>query len=319
MRRQTLDVHQEDAAGHKPSRALPAFNRGRPLISLVLLVAAVACLALTVAHYARASASSTPLSVGFRTASAFAVVTQSAGGDFSKFSHATSGHSSRSCSSCHVRGNNSPQPELPGHKACSDCHLQQFVTAGSAMCAICHTNLESGDPPRKNFPALRSFNVRFDHAQHASGAARPASACASCHTPTRRNTAALSIPAGLGAHANCYTCHTPQAQSGGRDIASCGACHNLGGYRRTPTTGKAFAVNFKHGEHGARQGLNCSDCHTLRAGLPQARQVTSPAPTQHFASARGQSCMTCHNNRRAFGGDDFTDCKRCHEGTTFRF
>jgi hypothetical protein len=29
--------------------------------------------------------------------------------------------------------------------------------------------------------------------------------------------------------------------------------------------------------------------------------------------------MTCHNNRRAFGGDDFADCKRCHTGQTFRF
>jgi hypothetical protein len=39
----------------------------------------------------------------------------------------------------------------------------------------------------------------------------------------------------------------------------------------------------------------------------------------HFASTRTQSCASCHNNSRAFGGTDFSDCKRCHEGSTFRF
>jgi hypothetical protein len=39
----------------------------------------------------------------------------------------------------------------------------------------------------------------------------------------------------------------------------------------------------------------------------------------HHANARAQSCMTCHNDRRAFGGDDFADCKKCHEGNTWHF
>jgi hypothetical protein len=29
--------------------------------------------------------------------------------------------------------------------------------------------------------------------------------------------------------------------------------------------------------------------------------------------------MTCHNGKRAFGGDDFTSCKRCHTGPAWRF
>jgi hypothetical protein len=29
--------------------------------------------------------------------------------------------------------------------------------------------------------------------------------------------------------------------------------------------------------------------------------------------------MTCHDGKRAFGGDDFTVCKRCHQGTAWRF
>jgi hypothetical protein len=29
--------------------------------------------------------------------------------------------------------------------------------------------------------------------------------------------------------------------------------------------------------------------------------------------------MTCHDGKRAFGDEDFTVCKRCHTGTTWRF
>jgi hypothetical protein len=29
--------------------------------------------------------------------------------------------------------------------------------------------------------------------------------------------------------------------------------------------------------------------------------------------------MTCHDGKRAFGGDDFTVCKRCHKGAGWRF
>jgi hypothetical protein len=38
----------------------------------------------------------------------------------------------------------------------------------------------------------------------------------------------------------------------------------------------------------------------------------------HFPPAGRQSCASCHNNRRAFG-EDFTQCRRCHEARTFRF
>jgi c(7)-type cytochrome triheme protein len=240
------------------------------------------------------------------------------GGSFTAFSHSLPAHSGVACASCHQRANSSPQPELPGHKACTDCHFQQFVTAGQPLCTICHTNVESSNPPVKSFPSLKSFNVKFDHAQHTNGAGRPEAGCAACHAPARRGVA-LTIPAGLAAHQNCYQCHTPRAQSGGRDISSCGSCHAQGGYARTSTGARAFRVNFSHAAHGPRQGLNCAECHNVRAGAPQGRQVASPRPTQHFASGRAQSCMTCHNNRRAFGGDDFTDCKRCHQGPTFRF
>ncbi|MDT7603425.1 MAG: hypothetical protein QOF61_1422 [Acidobacteriota bacterium] len=240
--------------------------------------------------------------------------------DFSKFSHASPRHASLACASCHQRtADNSVEPRLPGHKACTECHLAQFVTPNIPLCAICHTTLEGENPPVKAFPKIGSFNMRFDHAQHNTGDARPAQGCVACHQPASRRTASLSIPAGLAAHRNCYACHTPQAQASGRDIASCGVCHALSPrFFRTPSSARAFGLGFSHTTHGARQRLGCTDCHQTRAGLAQSQQVTSTRPAEHFPPARAQSCASCHNNRRAFGDADFNDCRRCHKGQTFR-
>jgi c(7)-type cytochrome triheme protein len=179
-------------------------------------------------------------------------------------------------------------------------------------------NVESNNPPLKAFPGLSNFGMRFDHASHMRGDAKPARGCADCHLPARRGVG-FTIPAGFAGHENCYRCHTPGAQAGGRNISSCSVCHALGSYSRPPTNAKAYGVSFSHAQHGARERLSCEDCHQVRAGAPQTQQVTSPQPTQHFGSGRAQNCMTCHNNKRAFGGDDFADCKRCHKGQTFRF
>ncbi|HEV2802976.1 MAG TPA: cytochrome c3 family protein [Pyrinomonadaceae bacterium] len=240
--------------------------------------------------------------------------------DFSKFLHNSPRHASLGCADCHRReANNSTRPTLPGHKSCTGCHLPQFVTANIPMCAICHTDLNSQNPPVKGFPSIRSFNAKFDHAQHNTGAARPSNGCVACHTPAARRAAAMTIPAGFNAHGQCYTCHTPGAQANGRDIASCGVCHALSGnFFRTSTNARAFRASFSHATHGPRQRLGCNDCHNLRAGLPQSRQVTVPAVAQHFNTTRAQSCMTCHNGRRAFGDSDFNDCRRCHKAQTFR-
>lgn len=307
------DVQNPDAQIDIQTRA-PRADLLRRRLSLVVLFAGAACLVFAFAFGGRAAPASTTTN-----AAPLAPPAAPQDRDFSKFPHGTPTHASQACAACHQRNaDNSTKPVLPGHKACTDCHLAQFVTPLIPMCAMCHTNLDSGNPPVKSFPGLRSFNAKFDHAQHMNGAARPANGCVSCHAPMRRGVA-LSIPAGLGAHANCYTCHTPQASANGRNIGSCAACHALSGYSRTPTNARAFRVSFSHRDHGGRQRLGCTDCHTVRGGLPQSRQVTATLPTQHFASGRGQSCMTCHNNQRAFGGNDFADCKRCHKGQTFNF
>lgn len=247
---------------------------------------------------------------------------QSAGLDYSRFLHTSDRHRSLACTNCHERGgDNSITPRFPGHKACTGCHLAQFVTPAVPMCVICHSDVKSSNPGLKSFPAQfqESFNVRFDHSQHMTGAARPPNGCNACHARPLARGAALSIPGGITAHNECYSCHTPNSKSAaGREIASCGTCHEQKSFARTSTSAKSFRFAFSHAGHTRRQRLDCIDCHSLAAGLPQSRQVSSPSATEHFPVGR-MSCSSCHNGKRSFGGDlAFKDCQRCHTGATFR-
>jgi len=226
--------------------------------------------------------------------------------DYSRFQHKNPQHARLPCLLCHKRDDNSATPKFSGHLPCAGCHKEQFADNKHPICTICHTATGL-----KRFPGLRSFNVRFDHAKHKQ------TNCATCHKPSRGGVA-LSMPSGLNAHTTCYQCHGPRTEVGGRNIGSCNVCHSSGRSARNSDWARAFAVNFNHAEHRTR-GLNCNSCHTVRAGLPRGRQVTSPLASMHFAPARAQSCAGCHNNIRAFGGNDFSDCRRCHEGRTFKF
>lgn len=237
-------------------------------------------------------------------------------GDFSKFLHSSANHARMPCLLCHRRENNSPRPKLPGtseHTPCAGCHAQQFANKESPICTICHTDVSAG--ALKPFPRLKSFRVNFDHARHLR---LDRVTCATCHRPSRGGVA-LSIPVGFNAHSTCYGCHTPRARSGDRDISSCGTCHKRGRYARTPQWTAAFRMNFSHAKHGPSQTLKCDDCHQVRPGLPQRVQVTSPQAANHHATGLTQSCMTCHDGKRAFGGDDFSVCKRCHTGARWHF
>jgi c(7)-type cytochrome triheme protein len=233
--------------------------------------------------------------------------------DYSKFLHSSGQHRSVDCNSCHRRQDNSIEPRFPGHAACQECHLTQFTTPGNPMCAICHSDVNSGH--LKGFPSKfkESFNVKFDHAQHNTGSARPQSGCASCHGRPVNRGVAQSIPVGLSAHQECYTCHTA-----GSNIGSCGTCHAQARYSRTSTNGRAFRAYFSHAEHSSRQRLSCEQCHNLSPGAAQSRQVSSTRTEEHFTTSRAQNCATCHNGKRSFGETNFGECKRCHKAQTFR-
>lgn len=238
--------------------------------------------------------------------------------DYSQFKHDNPQHARLPCLLCHKRENNSSQPSLPGksnHAPCAGCHAQQFSDSSSPICAICHTNSQAGTV--KPFPSLKSFNVKFDHASHSS----VGTTCATCHRPNRRGIA-LSIPAGLNAHTICFRCHTADAkpnESNGRTLGSCSTCHELGRHVWTTERAAAFRLGFSHRSHGASENLRCSACHRVMSNQPTRRQVTSPIALNHHAPARALSCMTCHNGKRAFGGDDFSVCTRCHKGSLWRF
>lgn len=254
-----------------------------------------------------------PAVASYRTVFAHASSPASPATDYSQFKHDDRNHARLPCLLCHRRENNSPQPTLPGkaaHAPCTGCHAQQFSNPASEICSICHTDAQSGK--LKPFPPLRSFDARFDHAKHL------AAACATCHR-SNRSAVGFSIPSRLNAHVTCFSCHTPSAQANGRNISSCSTCHQLGRLVRTSEQASAYRIGFSHASHDASEKLACAACHQVRAGLPQGRQVSAPLPLNHHAPAGASSCATCHNSRRAFGGDDFSVCKRCHKGSAWHF
>lgn len=231
--------------------------------------------------------------------------------DYSKFSHSVAEHKEIDCDSCHKREDNSLTLNYSGHDSCISCHLNEFTNPESGICAICHDNLKTVPATMNSFPAQfkEQFNMKFDHAIHNQGAARPQAGCAACHLPQN---AAQSIPIGIKSHANCFTCHTSES-----NIGSCNYCHDSAPYQRTVASRTVFKAVFSHSDHTFRQNVNCADCHTVKAGAPQSKQIAVPVAVQHFASGGSVSCRTCHNDSRAFGEKSFSNCKRCHNGSGF--
>lgn len=278
------------------------------VFSLKLMLVAMTASALV---YAGSIFDSSPVSLdsGYQSGNGAAIEATEPPPDtpYSRFRHSDPQHQRMPCLLCHQRTDNSPRIKRTGHTPCAGCHVEQFAQTSGPICTICHT-----DTGTKAFPPLRSFNARFDHGRHLRQ-----TNCATCHKPTRSGVA-LSIPRGAAAHNNCFSCHGPQTTIAGKNIGSCDTCHSVGRPPRTSEWAKAFGMNFSHREH-ARGKQSCSACHTVRAGAARGLQVSSPQPAMHFASPRAMSCASCHDGKKAFGANDFKNCKRCHEGTTFKF
>lgn len=233
--------------------------------------------------------------------------------DFGKFNHSVPEHQKFDCKSCHV---NSGEKEIrfAGHESCVGCHLNQFTEQKGLMCAICHTDVKSSNPPVVAFPAKFSdepFNMKFDHAAHTKGDALPKEGCDSCHQPMGPG---KKIPVGIEAHQNCMTCHTPESK-----IGSCSVCHEMKPYERTPQSRYVFRAVFSHADHGPRQKVTCAECHTVKEDAPQSKQVSNILAKQHRV-AKANTCYSCHDGVRAFGGNspnEFQNCRRCHTGGGF--
>ena len=231
---------------------------------------------------------------------------------FEKFSHSVPEHKQFACDTCHRR-EKGLEIKYKGHEACIGCHLNQFTSRSGTMCAICHQETKSVPPPVQAFPVRfeEGFNMKFDHAAHSRGAGLPRDGCVSCHAA---NGPGKTIPVGIRSHSNCYTCHTTESK-----IGSCNVCHELAPYSRTPPSRYVFKSVFSHSDHSAAQGIDCRECHAVRAGAPQSRQVSNIIAKQHNVAA-GNNCFSCHNGNRAFGGnrlEDFANCKRCHTQPDF--
>jgi c(7)-type cytochrome triheme protein len=301
----------EPPAQESPSAVSPALPRKRRLLSLLVLALSCVAVGLGLIREPKAAFSADALALTLAAGTHSTAESPSSVENSSRFSHSSSAHARLRCSACHRREDNTPRSLWLGHRPCSSCHSQKFASLKDPICTTCHATPEPRSAEIKSFAGLKSFSAGFDHSRHANVG------CGTCHKPASRGVA-LSIPGGPGAHTTCFQCHSSGASAQGRDLSSCDVCHSAGRHARTGILAKAYKLNFSHAEHGARNKLNCNDCHRVRPGAAPGR-MTRPFPAMHRAASSTQSCASCHNDKRAFGGDDFADCKRCHQGPTFRF
>ena len=277
-------------------------RQGRLIVSVLALGLAASLWCFSTMGYS----SSEPVSVSVDEISIDAEPPQ--GADYSRFTHGNQYHSRLPCLVCHRRDDNSSRIGFPGrsnHLPCAGCHALQFSDQSSPICTICHTNSQTG--AMKRFPGLRSFGARFNHSKHGRVN------CVTCHTPANRGVA-RDIPSGRAAHVTCFQCHTANSSNA---MASCSTCHQPGRLVNVSESARAFRIGFSHARH--TKGMNCRSCHTVRAGSARGRQVSSPRTAMHLTAAQSQSCAGCHNGTKAFGDNDFSNCRRCHQGRVFRF
>ena len=214
-----------------------------------------------------------------------------------RFTHAS--HRRVSCQSCHgqASGNKMTATRIAMHgnlrNSCATCHNERraFGSNDFSDCRKCHTEVAR----------VRSFGVRFNHARHARVS------CSKCHTDQRGGN--LTIPNGIRAHSTCYQCHSPKDKSPRFESSQCFQCHKIGQRADIRPAARTLSYNFTHRGHST---MSCSECHA--AGN---RGVSAPTVAMHSASNQRLSCATCHNEKRAFGGENFADCKRCHTGGNF--
>lgn len=226
--------------------------------------------------------------------------------DKNRFNHAS--HTQLKCDHCHVRKIDALTPVLPGHRACVSCHVKEFTSTQFGICANCHKGIDAVRPAMVEFPERESYGVAFSHVKHATyiGGERRAD-CSECHSIAGSR---VSLPA----HRECYTCHKApeEFKAGEKQIeGSCGLCHtNDGSFKKFSVGGAAYKYRFTHDTH-VRSGAKCAECHGVMGdGLDQ---VSQPVLREHRGGGFAKSCGSCHNGRRAFGGEmEHNACVKCH-------
>ena len=284
----------------RPSRS----SAPKTILKQVAVLGAVAVITLLVlsSGIQRGEAAGWPAySAGFTSRPLFSTFLDNA-----KFDHAK--HNQIKCDQCHVRRVDAIKPVLPGHRACIGCHIKEFTSTQFAICANCHEGITAIEPKLVDFPERQTFGTEFSHKTHATYVSGEKRAdCSSCH-------AVAGARATFPAHRECYVCHkAPEQVKAGEKVggASCSVCHTPTGDKRSPTAmSKAYNYRFTHQVHAQREGISCNECHKV---LGEATtQVSLPQLKEH----RGvgfQACGSCHNGKRAFGGELANSaCIRCH-------
>jgi len=226
-----------------------------------------------------------------------------------QFDHNRAEHKKQDCTLCHQRADNDPQPKLPGHAACIDCHGREYTAESSRLCEVCHKVPLEATPKPISFPSkLTQFGLKsFSHADHLNQAKMPAGTaapkCDSCHQFD-----AARLVARFPGHPECYNCHAHQA---GEKLSGCEVCHTTQSVALKFTEGAASATtvyNFKHGAHfkAASIGMNCDKCHRLLSvgsGVVQSdiQRMGTPLGERHTSA-----CWSCHVQARE------PVCTKCH-------
>lgn len=245
------------------------------------------------------------------------------------------------CDSCHdqrdlmkelvptTNRNKELKLKFPGHKACVECHVQQFTAKPTQTCTICHDTKQglTARPPQRDFAQRYDFNAFFDAKQHEQHVtynlpSGQKTDCNFCHMQTAKP-AVLKI----ASHPECYVCHSPN--SGDQKAAQksgCAVCHTQQQLNARPFSDKyvsrAYGALFTHKSHVGYVSNNCAVCHTVNGGYNQ-NSPTSLRVKQHVTPDQrgGKGCFFCHDGgqhfgRTVFSGEPGTDgggsCKKCH-------
>ena len=189
------------------------------------------------------------------------------------------------CKNCHIRFDRAAQP-----RRCLDCHkavaADVRAKAGyhgrlkNAECRTCHTEHKGRDA---NIAPLNE--KAFDHTQTdftLNGKHRDA-ACAKCHKPKTKHSAAPST---------CTGCHAKDDKHRDTLGSKCESCHNENNWKETrfDHAKTKFPLLLKHAKP------KCVDCH---------------ADAQHLANTP-RECLSCHRKDDKHKGTLSAKCEHCH-------
>jgi len=262
------------------------------------------------------------------------------------------------CKHCHVRFDRAAQPRL-----CLDCHkpVAADVRAKSGYhgrlknneCRTCHTEHKGRDA---NIVPLDE--KAFDHTQtdFLLKGKHKTIACAKCHKPRTKHSAAPSTCAGchrkddkhkdtLGP--KCESCHNESSwKETNFDHAKtkfplllkhakvkCVECH-ADAQRLANTSRECISCHRKDDKHHGTLSAKCEHCHNegawkearfdhakthfpLLLGHAKVKCAECHADLQHFAST-AIKCITCHRKKDPHKGDLGDKCETCHNEKTWK-